>query len=61
MDEPHESLRDEALEVLPTCRSKQLPIPQWQMDELDRREQEDDAATIPWSEVKRLIRGGGGD
>jgi putative addiction module component (TIGR02574 family) len=38
-----------------------IPIPDWQKEELDRRERSDLAnptAGIPWDEVKRQIRAG---
>lgn len=40
-----------------------IPVPDWQKEELDRREQSemaDPAPGISWEEVKRQIRGGNG-
>jgi hypothetical protein len=55
MDEPTDSLCEEGLESQQTFSGEHLPIPQWQMDELDRRELEGDAPGIPWEEVKRQL------
>jgi putative addiction module component (TIGR02574 family) len=40
--------------------NRSLPIPDWQKEELDRRELDEDSPGIPWEEVKRQIRGSHG-
>jgi putative addiction module component (TIGR02574 family) len=46
-------------ELWDSLATEQLPLPQWQIDEIERRDKayrENPSAVIPWEQVKENIR-----